>query len=235
MLPADGPVLDLDAPDADEQLAALYAPDAAASMRLMMIATLDGRTTGGDGTSASISTPVDRRVLAAVRRNADAIVVGAETVRRESVGRPPGTAVAVVSASGALEGHRLRPAADGAPLLIVTTPTGATRASAALGALPHELIVLDAHEDARPAPAEILRAVRERAGAHLVCEGGPSLARQLLDAGAVDEVCLTTAPSLGGGGEPLTTRDTTARALHPRQLLLDEAGFVYGRWRVDGA
>jgi riboflavin biosynthesis pyrimidine reductase len=230
VIPANGGELDLTAEDADRQLADWYAPGADTTLRLLMIATLDGRIVGADGTSASISSPTDRRVLQAVRAHAHVIVVGAHTVRRESVGRPAGTALAVVSATGALEGHRLTPAQDDAPLIIITTPSGADRARAALGSLSHELLTLPAEYEGRPDILSIVAAVRGQGYAHVVCEGGPALAQQVVAAGLLDELCLTTAPTIGGGGALLgpDTLDTTRLA--PTQLLIDEAGFSYGRW-----
>ncbi len=42
-------------------------------------------------------------------------------------------------------------------------------------------------------------ALVERGLHHLLCEGGPSLARDLLAAGVVDELCATTVPRLVAG------------------------------------
>ena len=45
--------------------------------------SLDGATVGPDGKSGSLSGPADRRALAQTRRLADAILVGASTIRAE--------------------------------------------------------------------------------------------------------------------------------------------------------
>jgi riboflavin biosynthesis pyrimidine reductase len=228
VLPADTGEIDLDFPDAEARLADWYRP-AGAGLRLMMVATLDGHTVGDDGTSASISSKTDRRVLRAVRSHSDAIIVGAETVRREAIGPTEGSAVVIVSGSGALEGHRLTPSAATRELIVLTTPDGAGRARQALAALPHEVLTLRAATDGRLDAASVVDAVRARGYSQLVCEGGPSLANQLRASGLVDEVCLTTAPSLGGRA-PLSAANDAVTRLAPRQLLVDEDGFSYGRW-----
>lgn len=233
VLPADGNTIDVDEPGADETLADWYRPAEADSLRLMMIATLDGQTVGGDGVSDSLSSRVDRRILAAVRRHADAIFVGAETVRRESIGRPRSAALIVVSASGDLDGHRLREADDGAPLLVVTTAAGTERASASLARIPHETLALATDDDGRIPAGSIVALARRRGYAHLVCEGGPGLAAQFLDAGLFTELCLTTAPAVGGATPLFGASTRPARPLWAAQLLVDEAGFSYGRWRPE--
>lgn len=230
VLPDDGAPA-IDHAEADDQLSEWYAPHGESSMRLMMIATLDGRTVGADGISDSISSPVDRRVLAAVRRHADAVIVGAGTVRREDVGRPRGAALVVVTGSGALEGHRLREADDGAPLLVMTTPRGAERAAATLARIPHEIVTIAVDDNEHPRPDAVVGVLRRRGYRHLVCEGGPTLAAGFLAAELFDEVCLTSAPALGGGARLFGEDEQPVRALHPRQLIVDAAGFTYGRWR----
>lgn len=226
----EGPIA-LDTNEGREQLAEWYRPHGDASMRLMMIATLDGRAAGGDGVSDSVSSPVDRRVLQAVRGHADAVIVGAGTVRRESLGRPPGAALVVVTASGALDGHRLRESDDGSPLIVMTSPDGAERARAALTRIPHEIVTATGDDAGRPTVDAVVGILRRRGYAHLVCEGGPSLAAQFVDAELIDEYCLTTAPALGGAQPLLGEGDRPLTHLEPRQLLVDDAGFSYGRWR----
>ncbi|MGY6496794.1 MAG: dihydrofolate reductase family protein [Microcella sp.] len=232
VLPSDHGVVDLGSADGDALLREWYRP-VGPGLRLMMIATLDGHAVGDDGTSVTLSSDTDRRVLHAVRAHADAIVIGAKTVRREPIGSAGGAAVVVVSASGALEGHRLTAAAAETALIVVTTPTGADSARAALAPLPAEVIALTPDESGRPSAPAIVEALRARGFEHLVCEGGPALAAQLRASGLVDEVCLTTAPALGGA-VPLSGDDTPVTRLRPRQLLVDEEGFSYGRWVPEG-
>ena len=76
--------------------------------------------------------------------------------------------------------------------------------------------------------AAVVDAVQARGYDQLVCEGGPTLATQLRAAGLVDEMCLTTAPMLGGRA-PFSADDEVTRLI-PRQILVDDEGFSYGRW-----
>jgi riboflavin biosynthesis pyrimidine reductase len=66
-----------------------------------------------------------------------------------------------------------------------------------------------------------------------VCEGGPHLAAQLVDAGVVDEFCLSTSARIGGapfpvlGGVPISEHRVMLT-----QLLKDEASGLYARWSL---
>ena len=52
-------------------------------LRVNFVSTLDGAVSGADGRSGSINTPADHRVFRVLRELADAVVVGAGTVRAE--------------------------------------------------------------------------------------------------------------------------------------------------------
>ncbi|HXR43558.1 MAG TPA: dihydrofolate reductase family protein [Pseudolysinimonas sp.] len=65
----------------------------------------------------------------------------------------------------------------------------------------------------------------------VVCEGGPSVVRALLDAGLVDEVCLSTAPLLTGTDFP-AFGGAGAAEWELTQLLVDDAGYQFARFRV---
>ena len=71
----------------DEQVLASYPwPVDGRWVRAMMVTTLDGAAAGPDGLSGSISSSVDKQVFDAVRRLADAVLVGAGTIRAEGYG-----------------------------------------------------------------------------------------------------------------------------------------------------
>jgi riboflavin biosynthesis pyrimidine reductase len=75
----------------------------------------------------------------------------------------------------------------------------------------------------------VLDALPERGG-RIVCEGGPTVVGELLAAGLVDELCLTTAPTIVGG-PPLPAFGTAPPAgFALRRLLVDDAGFRYVRF-----
>ena len=67
---------------------------------------------------------------------------------------------------------------------------------------------------------EVLGALRGRYGVErLLVEGGPSLNRQLLDDGLVDEIFLTVAPKLLASGAPSIIADAARPIQSPLKLL----------------
>ena len=66
----------------------------------------------------------------------------------------------------------------------------------------------------------------------LLCEGGPHLARDLLAAGVVDELCATTVPRLlAGASLGITDGDGIDVPLRLHTLLEDD-GTLLARWLV---
>jgi riboflavin biosynthesis pyrimidine reductase len=67
----------------------------------------------------------------------------------------------------------------------------------------------------------------------VMCEGGPTLHGSLQDAGLVDELFLTVAPKLSGGGAPHILEGALSQI---RQLelawLLEQKGELFARYRV---
>lgn len=172
-----------------------------------MVTTADGATTV-DGVSGSLGGPADRAVFAALRRAADVVLAGAETVRAEGYGPArrrldgsPGPRIAVVTASGRLDpASRLFAAADDADdpasrPLVLTCETCPPERRDVLSAVA-EVVVVGAD---RVDLAAALAVLHER-GARVVCgEGGPRLNGQLVELDLVDEWCITVDPSLAGG------------------------------------
>jgi riboflavin biosynthesis pyrimidine reductase len=204
----------------DEELVELYRypDDGRRRLRTNFVTSLDGSVQGLDGRSGGLGTPSDGYVFALHRALADAIVVGASTVRQEGyravdlqpwqsalrarLGLGPSPALVVVTASGRLDPAVARPArGDGGPVLVLTTDRAAEP----------DL------EPLRSAGVEVLRAGSEidlpsaldglvaRGWSRLLSEGGPRLHRDLLAAGLVDELSLTLAPVVVGGGGLRTT------------------------------
>jgi riboflavin biosynthesis pyrimidine reductase len=195
---------------------------------LCMIASLDGSTVVA-GKSAGLSNPDDAAVLAALRRAADAIVVGAATVRTEGYGPPKksGQRIGVVTASGRVdpetplfrsgsgflimpEDGAPAPAGSGGPLDVVRAGRGTVDLPLALTRLAEVV----------PDPSFVQ------------AEGGPRLNGSLLDADCVDELDLTVSPALVGGDGPRATvggRDTIA-GFALGHVLTDDRSFLFTRW-----
>lgn len=228
--------------DAAPDLAALYATPPGPTVRLGMVVSVDGSAALG-GLSAGLSGPPDRTVFSLLRSLADVVLVGAGTVRAEAY-RPVPVNAARAQARRA-RGQRATPVvavvsrgpglppdspllAAGAGTLLLTTAAGARSAPPGVEA------VVTGTEDVDLAAG--LRALRDRGLAQVLCEGGPALAGALVQAGLVDELCLTTSPLLVGGGGP---RLLAALAEHARPVrlrsLLHEDGCLLARWAVGAA
>lgn len=190
----------------------LYPPDPAESalralyehppgtVRLGMIRSADGRAAGSDGSSRSLNGPADLRILRVLRSLADVVVVGGQTAFIEDY--------ADITLPGALMAAR----GDGPPNLAIVTRSGllpsrvtpqrtwvvtTARAFAAMSLAPEWAPrVLIASEDGLDG-RRIIAALRSRGISRVLCEGGPTLAGELLRADVIDDFCLTTSPLPG--------------------------------------
>lgn len=227
-------------PDGRAALLDWYALDSPEHVRLTMVSTLDGRAAGADGTSESLTSRVDRTVLGVIRELCDAVLVGAETLRREPTLVPRARPLVVLTASGRLEGIRPPGTAPRPTVLVVSTPEGAARAAAEHPWV--ETVAFEQDGDRLPLPA-VLDALRARGLRRITAEGGPTLAGALVEQGLVDELCLTISPRLGGSALPLLGQPGGGQKAEPpaplssarlHQLLVDDAGALFGRWRLTG-
>lgn len=227
LLPPGEPI---DSADVDQ----LYSTPRATWLRINLVLSVDGSVVGSDGTSNSLTGGADRKVLGAIRRAADVVLVGASSVRAEGYQLPKAAPLAVVTASGDLGGHSFADAEPGR--LLVLCPPDAV--AAVERSAPHAQIIKVDAPAGRIAPETIVSALRDRGYQSIVCEGGPALATQLLAAGLVDELCLSTSPVIAGTahapfGEAATSASLRPVSLRLTQLLMDEAGFQFARWAVD--
>ncbi len=220
----------------------LYAPPRGRWVRSNMVTTLDGSAVGSDGRSGSVNTPPDHRVFAVLRDAADAVLVGAGTVRDEGYTRlrstrhsPVPAALVAVTRSGRVpEGLRTPTEDRGAGLLVTCAAAGERALVRARGALGDEAVLVCGDETVDLAAA--LDALAGRGLRRVLLEGGPSLLGTALAAGVVDEMALTLAPTVVGGdfprivsGPPLGAPEGVALRPH---LLVEEAGTLLGLWRV---
>ena len=177
-------------------------------LRVNMVTSLDGSVTDREGRSGGLGGAADLEVFRTLRALADVVLVGAGTVRAERYGphrlradlrerraadgRPAPAPIAVVTRSLDLDAAAplFRDAVT--PTILVTSYAAAR--TGALHRFRAEALV--AGEDEVDLVAA-LRALREH-GPSILCEGGPTLNRGLLDAGLVDELCITFAPHVVG-------------------------------------
>lgn len=216
--------LELDAPGTRERLLELYRPPSRRWLRLNLVTSVSGSAAGSDGTSETLTSAADRRILGVIRELSDVVLVGAQSVRAEGYVRPKRAPLAVVTGSGDLEGHRI--GGDGPPIVVLCPEAAVDRVRQTLPDA--DILVVDGP---RMLPADLLAALNGHGFESVVCEGGPGLARQFVTAGLVDEVCLTTSPRLTGVTLPLFGVEAFPEvAVTLGQLLIDDESSLYARW-----
>jgi diaminohydroxyphosphoribosylaminopyrimidine deaminase/5-amino-6-(5-phosphoribosylamino)uracil reductase len=151
---------------------------------LKLAATADGRIADASGESKWITGPQARAKVQELRRAADAILVGAGTVRADNPSLLP------------------RPARGRQPWRVIAGSKIPGKSRVLTDDAAGQTLVLD------DTPEEILRELGSRGVMHVLCEGGGELAGSLVRAGLVDAFALFIAPSLiGGDGVPMFGKD----------------------------
>lgn len=210
-----------------DDLVALYRPPSLPWLRVNMVSTLDGAANGDSGKSGSINNAADKQVFHALREQADAIVVGAGTARTERY-QVAAVPIVLVSHRG-LVPEQLQDVPAGKVLLATCADSlGLDAARDLLG--PDQVIVVG---QSQVDLAALKGSLVERGFRHLLCEGGPHLLRDLLDAGAVDELCLTWVPQVIGGVHPRILEGAPVEASLRLAVLLEDRGTLLGRWVVE--
>lgn len=184
-------------------------PPGVPHLRALFIRTLNGAATDETGWTDSLGGPADLEVMSAVRAHADAILVGAATIRtarmppvrklhREAVPgtRPP--QLVVVSQSLDLD-WELPVFTESARAPLVVTSAAAARSKPRPPGAPD---LITAGDDRVDLPRLMATLQGELNLPRVVCEGGATLINGLLEADLVDELCLTLAPTIVGGQRP---------------------------------
>jgi riboflavin biosynthesis pyrimidine reductase len=195
----------------DPELPALYAYPDGPWLRANMVSSVDGAATL-DGKSAGLSSDADRQVFALLRGLADVILAGAATARTERykparphelwrdlrASRTPTPPIAVVSARLDLDpaGPLIAGPPPHARTIVITTAEAPADRRAELARRADVIVAGDKTVDLKAA----LRALAERGHRHMLAEGGPHLLAQLVEAGLMDELCLTIGPVMAGPG-----------------------------------
>lgn len=98
--------------------------------------------------------------------------------------------------------------------------------------LEKRLIVVESGPDGRVDLVALLRSLRQGGVRALLCEGGPTLYGALQAAGLVDELFLTIAPKLAGGGAPRIIEGTLPEVTELQLAwLLEQDGELFARYR----
>jgi riboflavin biosynthesis pyrimidine reductase len=194
-------------------------PDGRPWVMLSMVASADGAVVV-QGSSASLSSPTDHQVLLTLRDAADAILVGAGTVRADNYGPPArrDLRVAVVTRDGNLE-YTGRLFSSGAAV-VVTTEGGPV--------VPEPITVIRAGRGR----IDLAQALVKLGAGVVLSEGGPQLNAQLIADDLVDELCLTTSPLLVGGNGPRVSFGPFGEHVRRMKLahLASDDGNVFARY-----
>lgn len=199
-------------------------------VRLNFVSSIDGAATMA-GVSEGLNDPWDLQVFETLRESADVVVVAAGTIRDEGYdavyvpkehsawrrdhGLPDHPRLAIVTASGALD-PASAPFDVGEAKHRPLVYAGAAADEAKLDALREVAEVVRCRDGRRGVDLEAMIADLAGRGLHqILCEGGPTLFGTLLDAGCVDELCLTLSPVLVGGQ---SRRITTSPAEHAQSM-----------------
>lgn len=209
------------------ELAPFYA-DPPDGVRANMIFSADGAAAFG-GRAGPLSCRTDQRLLRILRGLADVVLVGAGTARAENYGpvrltdaararrlhegRAAPPPIAVVSRSGELPA-RLFSDPEQPPILVTCARTAARPDLDAQ----HVLVAGEETVDVARAVAMLREAGMHR----ILCEGGPTLLDELVEADALTELCVTLAPRLAAS-QPLGYRVHPARLTAPVGLHLAHA------------
>lgn len=208
----------------DDALQALYAPPRTPWLRVNFVSTLDGASQGADGLSKGINNASDKRVFHALRRRADVLVVGAGTLRDEGYAHPS-LPLVVVSRSGDVPPTLV--GSERVHLATCSSAPGLAAARSLLGA--DKVFVLG--DDTVDLP-DLKSLLADRGWVDQLSEGGPALFGSMLQAGVVDELCLTTVPRLVAG-EAIRVAGGVDVDVHLRpEFLLEQDGTLLGRWLV---
>lgn len=192
---------------------------------LGMVATLDGAA-AVEGETADLGGEADGIAFRRLRGAADAILVGAGTVRDENYGPPSGTAERradrrarglaerprLVIVTGSLNlptDHRVFSDPDQRPV-VVTHGRAPRDAAEHLGEVADVLRIGDDTIDLAAALVELGGLGLRR----ILCEGGPSLNGALLAEDLVDEVFLTISPIAAGGEASRIIRSGASEVAH---------------------
>jgi riboflavin-specific deaminase-like protein len=166
-----------------------------------MVSSVDGRATEG-GKAARIGSETDRQAMRILRSKADAVMIGAGTLRAESLSlgldepAAPQPLAVIVTSSGNVPLERNLTVGERQEVLVVAPGDLTVR----FGERRPHLLRISKDRSGNIDLAETLQILRaEYAVDLLLVEGGPKLNHSLISQNLADELFLTLAPKLLGG------------------------------------
>jgi riboflavin biosynthesis pyrimidine reductase len=212
------------------ELASCYA-DPPQGVRTNMIFSADGAAAFG-GRAGPLSCPTDQQLLKILRGFADVVLVGGGTARAENYGpvrltdaqraerqregRTAPPPIAVITRTGRLPDNLF--SSHDQPPILITCAQAAARPDLGDDERRHVLV---AGEDS----VDVARAVgllRAQGMRRILCEGGPTVLDELVEADAVAEICVTLAPKLAAS-QPVGHRSQPSRLPAPATMRLEHA------------
>ncbi|MFT6564862.1 MAG: riboflavin biosynthesis pyrimidine reductase [Actinomycetes bacterium] len=227
----------------ESDLGALYPwPSDRQWIRGMMVTTLDGAARGADDVSGSISSKADKVIFNETRRLADAILIGASTMRieryqplkakpedqaeRAAAGLRSAPVVVMISGSLDIPWDELIFRESAFTPIIITTES--VDADALAQARAHcEVVVLPGSQVDALAVVKVLTA---RGWNRIVCEGGPTLLAQLAALNLLDEADISISPLIVGGGQILTGAGLDPPDRYRLEHIIEDNGFLFNRY-----
>lgn len=218
-------------------------------VRAVFVSSVDGAATIA-GHAGGLGNDIDKQLFAFNRASADVILVGAGTARTENYGpaeddpqwrhlregRSPTAPIAVVSRSLDLDfsAPLFTEAPESARTILITCADAPEQARSQAAEVAEVIVAGQSSVDLGAAIGEL----RSRGFARIVCEGGPQLFTDLVEARGVDELCLTRSPTLVAGTETNILRG--AQFDPPVELKLTtlfgtDDGFLYLFYRPAGS
>ena len=170
---------------------------------LKLACSLDGKIADARGTSKWITGPQAREAVQDLRRSADAIMIGAETLRLDNPSLLPRPAYGRTPLRVIIAGKKPLPmnanifSGKSAKQTIVFADKH-FRQKVALEKLGVQVVITPSAHGRASLPS-VLRELAARDCMHVVCEGGGHLARSLLRNDVVDQCWIFYAPLILGG------------------------------------
>jgi riboflavin biosynthesis pyrimidine reductase len=207
------------------------------------VSSADGKATAA-GRTAQLGGESDRVAFHLLRTQVDAVLAGTGTLRverygalvrrpelveiRRAEGRAAQPLAAIVSRSGNVP-FEIPLFADSGSRVVLYSPKELVMPSCDAEVIVHEV------SSAGSELAAALRSLRVDHGVRsLLCEGGPTVFNAMLEDGLVDELFLTLAPTLVGGGELGITSGDALPAPLPVNLVwaFEHDGSLFLRYRL---
>jgi 5-amino-6-(5-phosphoribosylamino)uracil reductase len=242
LYPETGPVM------IEEHILELRLGERAPAQRALtvanFVASLDGRASV-QGRSGGLGDDGDKAVFRALRRASDAVLVGTGTLDTENYGR-------IVADADARRARTDRGVAA-EPLAVTLTRSGRLPLQIPLFAEPEARVIVFSGAEVElgdtTAQVEVVRLdpgalsfatvlthLRREHGVRLVlCEGGPTVLAALLREQVLDQLCLSLAAKLTGGGDApaITTGPVLAEPAEAElEEILERDGTLFLRYRL---